>query len=143
MIDPLRGWLSQKIGISAEAQPRKKHPSCTTTCSSHLPSFAMKTGDNIPRSERFAFEQIPPSSRRLILVLSIKSISLSMPFSTQTERGRSQLWKFRALCIPGEGHGKLLASYFNPLPQPAQYFHSTPELLYDPDAPLHPDYTHS
>ncbi len=58
------------------------------------------------------------------------------------EPGRSQPWKFRAFCIPGEGHGKLLASYFNPLPQPAQYFHSTPELLYDPDAPLHPDYTH-
>ncbi len=58
------------------------------------------------------------------------------------EPGRSHKWKFRAFCIPGEGHGKLLASYFNPLPGPAQYFHSMLELLYDPDKPLHPDYTH-
>ncbi len=53
-----------------------------------------------------------------------------------------QLWKFRAFCIPGEDHGKLLASHFNPLPGPARYFDSTAELLYDPDAPLHPDYAH-
>lgn len=53
-----------------------------------------------------------------------------------------QPWKFRAFCIPGEVHGKLLASHFNPLPGPAQYFDSTAELFYDPDAPLHPDYTH-
>jgi cold shock CspA family protein len=57
-------------------------------------------------------------------------------------RGQIQPWKFRAFCIPGELHGKLLASHFNPLPKPAAYFHSTTELLYDPDAPLHPDYTH-
>jgi hypothetical protein len=56
--------------------------------------------------------------------------------------GHPQRWKFRAFCIPGEDHGKLLASYFNPLPNPAQYFVSTTELLYNPDAPLHPDYKH-
>lgn len=58
------------------------------------------------------------------------------------EPGRQQKWRFRAFCIPGEGHGKVLASYFNPLPGPAAYFGSTVELLYDPNAPLHPDYTH-
>lgn len=58
------------------------------------------------------------------------------------EPGRPQEWRFRAFCIPGEGHGKVLASYFNPLPGPAEYFHSTAELLYDPDKPLHLDYTH-
>jgi len=58
------------------------------------------------------------------------------------ELGRPQEWRFRAFCIPGEGHGKLLASYFNPSPGPAEYFHCTAELLYDPDKPLHPDYTH-
>jgi len=56
--------------------------------------------------------------------------------------GRTHRWTFRAFCIPGEGHGKLLASYFNPLPTSAEYFHSTAELLYDPARPLHPDYTH-
>lgn len=56
--------------------------------------------------------------------------------------GRTPKWRFRAFCVPGEGHGKVLASYFNPLPDPPEYFHSTVELLYDPDKPLHPDYTH-
>jgi len=58
------------------------------------------------------------------------------------DRGRSPRWKFMAFCIPGEDAGKLLSMYFNPLPMPARYFTSTSELLYDPDAPLHPDYRH-
>jgi len=56
--------------------------------------------------------------------------------------GRQPSWKFSAFCIPGQDEGKLLSQYFNPLPTPPQYFTSTVELLYDPDAPLHPDYTH-
>jgi len=58
------------------------------------------------------------------------------------EAGRTQRWRYRAFCVAGEGHGKVLARYFNPLPKPAAYFHSTSELLYDPDLPLHPDYSH-
>lgn len=60
----------------------------------------------------------------------------------RNDPGYFEEWKFRAFCIPGEGHGKVVASYFNPLPRPAEYFHSTTELLFDPEAPLHPDYTH-
>lgn len=58
------------------------------------------------------------------------------------EPGHTTRWKFRAFCIPGEQHGKILASYFNPLPGPAEYFHKTTELFYDPEMPLHLDYTH-
>lgn len=60
----------------------------------------------------------------------------------RNDPGHAEEWNFRAFCIPGEGHGKVVASYFNPLPRPAEYFHSTAELLFDPEAPLHPDYTH-
>jgi cold shock CspA family protein len=60
----------------------------------------------------------------------------------RNDPGRQQSWKLLAFCIAGEGAGKLLSHYFNPLPGPAQYFSHTAELLYDPDAPMHPDYTH-
>ncbi|MFY9606985.1 MAG: DUF3825 domain-containing protein [Blastocatellia bacterium] len=56
--------------------------------------------------------------------------------------GREQRWRFMAFCTPGERSGKLLSRFFNPLPAPARYFSATSELLYDPDAPLHPDYHH-
>ena len=58
------------------------------------------------------------------------------------DAGRQQPWKLLAFCTPGEDAGKLLSRYFNPLPGPAKYFKEMSELLYDPDAPLHPDYTH-
>lgn len=60
----------------------------------------------------------------------------------RNDPGRQQAWKFLAFCTPGEDAGKLLSRYFNPLPGPARYFTHMSELLYDPDAPLHPDYTH-
>jgi len=60
----------------------------------------------------------------------------------RNDPGRQQPWKFLAFCTPGEDEGKLLSRYFNPLPAPARYFSHASELLYDPDAPLHPDYTH-
>ena len=56
--------------------------------------------------------------------------------------GRQQPWAFLAFCTAGEDAGKLLSRYFNPLPAPACYFTHASELLFDPDAPLHPDYTH-
>ena len=60
----------------------------------------------------------------------------------RNDAGRQQLWKILAFCTPGEDAGKLLSRYFNPLPGPARYFSHASELLYDPDAALHPDYTH-
>lgn len=60
----------------------------------------------------------------------------------KNDPGRQQPWKFLAFCTPGEDAGKLLSRYFNPLPGPAKYFTHVSELLYDPDAPLHPDYNH-
>lgn len=58
------------------------------------------------------------------------------------EGGRQQQWRFLEFCVPGQDAGKLLSHYFNPLPDPPQYVSSTAELLYDPDAPLHPDWPH-
>jgi cold shock CspA family protein len=60
----------------------------------------------------------------------------------RNEHGRQQAWKILDFCTAGEGAGKLLSRYFNPLPGPAQYFSHASELLFDPDAALHPDYTH-
>ena len=60
----------------------------------------------------------------------------------RNDPGRQQQWKFLAFCTAGEDAGKLLSRYFNPLPGPASYFSHASELLYDPDAALHPDYTH-
>ena len=60
----------------------------------------------------------------------------------RNDPGRQQPWKFLAFCTAGEDAGKLLSRYFNPLPGPARYFSHASELLYDPDAALHPDYTH-
>ena len=60
----------------------------------------------------------------------------------RNDPGRQQQWKFLAFCTAGEDAGKLLSRYFNPLPGPARYFSHASELLYDPDAALHPDYTH-
>lgn len=60
----------------------------------------------------------------------------------RNDRKGQQPWKFLAFCTAGEDAGKLLSRYFNPLPGPASYFSHASELLYDPDAPLHPDYRH-
>jgi hypothetical protein len=47
-----------------------------------------------------------------------------------------QEWYFHEFCISGVGKaGKILASYFNPLPQRAHYFINPAELIYDSNAP--------
>jgi hypothetical protein len=47
-----------------------------------------------------------------------------------------QEWYFIEFCISGVGKaGKILASYFNPLPERAQFFRNQVELLYDTKAP--------
>lgn len=55
-------------------------------------------------------------------------------------------WKFEAFAIAGQrgkdGYGKLLTSYFNPLPQLPAYYESITDLFYDLSAPLVTDYEH-
>ncbi|WP_461629810.1 DUF3825 domain-containing protein [Labilibaculum euxinus] len=47
-----------------------------------------------------------------------------------------QEWFFHEFCISGVGKaGKILASNFNPLPERAQFFNSSSELIYDMEAP--------
>jgi hypothetical protein len=47
-----------------------------------------------------------------------------------------QEWYFMEFCVSGVGKaGKILASYFNPLPERAQFFRHPAELLYDINAP--------
>jgi hypothetical protein len=46
-----------------------------------------------------------------------------------------QEWYFHEFCISGVGKaGKILASYFNPLPQRAHFFNDPSELIYDSNA---------
>lgn len=55
-------------------------------------------------------------------------------------------WKFESFAIAGQrgkdGYGKLLTSYFNPLPALPKYYDSISDLFYDLNAPLVTDYEH-
>lgn len=52
-------------------------------------------------------------------------------------------WKFAGFSTAASrGLGKLLVNYFNPLPQPAQYFKRNEDLIFDLEKPLHPDFNH-
>lgn len=55
------------------------------------------------------------------------------------ERNRNpgmQEWYFHEFCIPGEDKaGKILTSYFNPLPKRAHYFDKVSDMIYDIGAP--------
>lgn len=99
----------------------------------------------------------PPAERKVRIRADLKDHTPLAAFNTglvdkryesifalfePNEPGRQHTWRFLAFCIAGEDAGKLLSRYFNPLPGPARYFTHTSELLYDPDAPLHPDYAH-
>ena len=47
-----------------------------------------------------------------------------------------QKWYFHEFCIPGEDKaGKILTSYFNPLPKRAHYFNHISDMVYDINAP--------
>jgi len=47
-----------------------------------------------------------------------------------------QKWYFHEFCIPGEDKaGKILTSYFNPLPKRAHYFNHISDMIYDINAP--------
>lgn len=56
-------------------------------------------------------------------------------FEKNKVQGRQE-WYFHEFCISGVGKaGKILASYFNPLPQRAHFFNNPAELIYDSNAP--------
>lgn len=59
------------------------------------------------------------------------------------EFGTDTLWKFTGFCTAASrGLGKQLVNYFNPLPQPPQYFTRTEDLFFDLNKQLHPDFDH-
>lgn len=64
----------------------------------------------------------------------------------QDENGVVPQWKFESFAIAGQrgkdGYGKMLTSYFNPLPGVATYYDSLSDLIYDLNAPLMTDYEH-
>ncbi len=52
-------------------------------------------------------------------------------------------WKFAGFSTAASRNlGKSLVKYFNPLPQPAQYFKRNEDLIFDLEKPLHPDFEH-
>lgn len=52
-------------------------------------------------------------------------------------------WKFTGFCTAASrGLGKQLVNYFNPLPQPPQYFTRSEDLFFDLEKQLHPDFDH-
>ncbi len=59
------------------------------------------------------------------------------------DSGSETKWKFAGFSTAASrGLGKLLVNYFNPLPEPAQYFHRNEDLIFDLNKPLHPDFDH-
>ena len=57
--------------------------------------------------------------------------------------GGETKWKYAGFSTAASrGLGKMLVNYFNPLPQPAQYFRRNEDLIFDLDKPLHPDFNH-
>ena len=62
---------------------------------------------------------------------------------TPNDSGGSTLWKFAGFSTAASrGLGKMLVNYFNPLPEPAQYFRRNEDLIFDLAKPLHPDFDH-
>lgn len=50
----------------------------------------------------------------------------------KNEKSNAQKWQFKEFCIAGQGaNGKILSSYFKPLPERAHYFNNPSDLIYD------------
>ena len=50
----------------------------------------------------------------------------------KNSRQAEQKWQFKSFCIAGQGSdGKILSSYFKPLPERAHYFENLSDLIYD------------
>jgi hypothetical protein len=61
------------------------------------------------------------------------------------ERNRRgpQPWAFVDFCVPGKRNsGRELTAAFDPLPEPAKYFDSTVDMLFDTSRDIHIDYEH-
>jgi len=61
------------------------------------------------------------------------------------ERNRRgpQPWAFIDFCVPGKRNsGRELTAAFDPLPEPAKYFNSTVDMLFDTSKDIHIDYEH-
>lgn len=54
-----------------------------------------------------------------------------------------QPWKFYDFCVPGKrSSGRKLTEVFEPLPEPAKYFGSSFDMLFDTSKDIHVDYEH-
>ncbi len=66
-------------------------------------------------------------------------------FVPNSQKGKEE-WKFEAFAMAGirgkDGYGKLLTSYFNPLPQVPSYVEKNEDLIYDLTKELLTDYEH-
>jgi len=60
----------------------------------------------------------------------------------KNDRG-DQPWRFFDFCVPGKrDSGRRLTSVFDPIPEPAQYFDSSFEMVLDTSKDIHADYEH-
>jgi hypothetical protein len=67
------------------------------------------------------------------------------PIFALFERNRRapQPWAFCDFCVPGKRNsGKQLTAAFDPLPEPAKYFNSTVDMLFDTSRDIYIDYEH-
>ena len=67
------------------------------------------------------------------------------PIYALFERNRrgQQPWAFFDFCVPGKRQsGRELTAVFDPLPEPARYFNSTVDMLFDTTKDIHVDYEH-
>lgn len=69
-----------------------------------------------------------------------------IPNPKHAEDEEAPEWKFETFALAGirgkDGYGKMLTSYFNPLPQVPHYFESKDDLIYDVERELVTDYEH-
>jgi cold shock CspA family protein len=60
----------------------------------------------------------------------------------QNDRG-PEPWRFYDFCVPGKRNsGRKLTEVFDPLPEPAKYFNSNFDMLFDSSKEIHVDYDH-
>lgn len=61
----------------------------------------------------------------------------------RNDRAGMQPWKFYDFCVPGKrASGRKLTEVFEPLPEPAKYFNSSFDMLFDTSKDIHVDYEH-
>ncbi|HEV2383161.1 MAG TPA: DUF3825 domain-containing protein, partial [Terriglobia bacterium] len=61
----------------------------------------------------------------------------------KNDRPGLQPWRFHDFCVPGKrASGRKLTEVFDPLPEPAKYFSSSFDMLFDTSKDIHVDYEH-